>query len=354
MTEVAATAEANAVPPSAYYAPLPLWKLYLLLLLTVGIYAIPWFYRAARDVRDATGNRFSPWLWVFAPFLSIWAAIPAYRLSRATDRWEREGAPAREPSSKPGNVAGLMVLFAGLGSVPTLPWWLLVVTLLLLPIPYLVMQGQLNAAKAELPVEQFRTTPNRYTDNQLIMMIVFSILFLAIVAVWLIVRELQQDESVTADMRRSEVFGTVITDPQQRFELQVDVPGWFQVPVGYNSDDGELEFVTDYPDDWAIVFMFDDVNLDTRADNRVNWIRDTFPRAACDEHRTLTPSGDAVVATLECRGGNLIDGFYHFRSRLIDGGEQAVEVFIKLYDTDRQALEGRIEQLELSEGLSLL
>ena len=76
-----ATAVASAAPAGTlrWYPPLPLWKLYLLVVLTAG-FALPfWSYRTAREIRDHHAPTVKPWLYPFSFLISLIAAIASAR-----------------------------------------------------------------------------------------------------------------------------------------------------------------------------------------------------------------------------------------------------------------------------------
>ncbi len=353
MTEPGSAATPEAPSAQLQYPPLTLWKLSLLLAITLTLYTFFWLYRAARDLRDHAGCELRPWLWALAPLLGPLMAIPCWRMSGMLNDWARRERVRSVTVNTPWLVAALVAVSNTLTGLPDLfglSQWLIVAGIAGGIAAIVFMQAQLNAIKEKEPAASFHTPPLRYTKQQVNAMAVCGALFGAVGLILLAYFSVESTPPAGEEI----AAGTVFEDAGEGYRLEVPTDGWRQVETGRNSDESELEFQTDRPDDWGILFVDSNLDMDEQTEDRVEWIRSKFPRAKCTERRSLADGGSAVIGTLDCTGASVAHGHYLYRSRVVADEKKAHEVFIFITARNGEELEQRRSMLQLADGLSLL
>jgi hypothetical protein len=270
-TAKAATPAVAEFDGKAWYPPLPLWKLFLLLILTLGFYSLFFLYRAAKDLRDHGNPKITPWLYPFSTLIWIATAFAAHKLATAAE--DRVGF---ERSSSWGSPA-LITLLASAGQIAmaasgisNLTLWYLA-AVFLYSTPWLLLQRQLNLIKQDQPPDAFVTPPWRYTRLQWAALGVGALVCVVI------------GFAVRQDLVRLSgeklVAGETYADPRDRFEFVIPAAGWTIVGPGYLGEDSDLELLGPGDSDWAIVFVHDQTGwrIDDLVEFRFSLLNEELP-----------------------------------------------------------------------------
>ncbi len=66
----------------------------LLLIVTLGIYGIYWYYQTSRELIEATGEKANPAIWTLLLFVPLIHVLSFWFYSQAFGRFSRQGTPA--------------------------------------------------------------------------------------------------------------------------------------------------------------------------------------------------------------------------------------------------------------------
>ena len=331
--------------------PLRLWKLLLMLTATVSVYQFAWLYRTTSDIRNARNPSFAPWHWVFVPLLGPFAAVPIFNLAVVIDRWREDSSAEQGHFAEPLLVAMLVaVAYLPLALVaiePTALWSALLVTALLLCIPFLALQNQLNLIESKLPDESGSRAYTRFTKAQLVTAIVGGLVATPLYLLGF--TEIWETRSAAAVQVQQ-----LVEADDSSFRVRVNGDGWSRVEPGYIVEDSDMEFIG--PDDWtwAIIYDSSGSTVDEILSHRIHSIRSNYRKAKCKQTKTLQSDDLIVRGHLECSGRHALDGSYYYASRVLADGTRAIEMLAattqrseQVFGTRRDQVGGFIDGLEL-------
>lgn len=334
---------------STLYPPLPVWKVFLLLLFTLSFYQFVWFYRTARDMRDGDGARFQPWLWILAPWVGLIAAIATYRLAARMRRWANRAGAVKHTLAAPAVVAGLV--FAANTIATAAGSWessliVLAGSLIIWGLPVLVMQAQINEIKGRLAPERFRDRPGHYTRKQLATCVIGGFLIAVVGVLAILDHAARSADGLEAESR--------IDDSNGRFTLTVPDAGWSRVATDYLSEDGELSLMGPNDASWAIVYFYPAFTVDEALDFRLDEFTAGEPAIECAESKTLDEASMHVVGKLTCSGRSVLEGRYAYHVRVVSDGQKLAEILVYAGAEDRDMFEQRLQAgKRLADGLGL-
>jgi hypothetical protein len=230
--------------------PLALWQLYLLILLTLGIY--PWFWTlgVARDMRHHLHDRIRPWLYV------VGLTIPLVNLAVIHKQAKQirllNASAGRELAVRPWAIVVLAAIAYALSFLldTASGWWLPIWLGLMLSafsVPFLILQHQLSGFKAALPGARWTARPFRLRLRQWLAMIPGAAA-LALV-VYGVMLELPRSRGVPVET------GAPIRGASGLYTLLAADGDWVRVPVGTIAEDTDLELYGATSDTWVIVFV---------------------------------------------------------------------------------------------------
>jgi len=289
-------ADSSAEDNAPWVRPLAPWKLYLLIFFSSGIYLLFWTARLALEMRRHLDPKVKPLLHVLGLFLPFVGLFVLYR----------QASLIRQLSLKTGSRTGasptlIVVIAVALSLVAFAAGRVVqggtgiadladvVVGLALLPVPWLVMQGQLNRSKRSLiapvwlPGLFSRQRPKYVVAGAgaaVFAWVAFGLL-LAVGAYFELVRA--RGEHLEAGAPISGTSGWYTVTPAGE--------GWVRVSGGVIDADGDLEVYGPTTDTWAIVYV--DCVANARMDAMVEFRRNQIEPDSFSEERRMLP--DAFV-----------------------------------------------------------
>ncbi|MEL7538393.1 MAG: hypothetical protein AAFM91_15205 [Pseudomonadota bacterium] len=344
------TIDTAAAHGEKLHAPLQRWKLALLLVLTLGVFAFYWCYRLARDLKVGGRGEYHPWLWFLAPLTGISYGIAIFNLAAAYREWAEATDARIVPVSNPmglGLLAFVTAVTVNVTSGLDVLIWPLLVAMLASFVPLLVLQGQVNAIK-EQTAPEFRTPPMRFTWVQRVVVGVLALAWIPI-AYFSLELELQQ----LGGQRLAQ--GTVIEDPAGNFSLRLPSAGWVQIEPGYSSTDADVELLLADYGDWAAIWYGPDRDLQSIADWHIEWVRGQYAdeKASCSEDQSVDTESFNVISRVECTGSTLLLGRYVVLSHAISDGRRSVEIVVAISDLEKRLFEKRRSYTNIASGLRL-
>ena len=316
----APTETGNPPKPRYLHPQLPVWKLVLLIIATLGLYQLRWVYRSAKELDRLGRERTIPWLWIFAFAGPLVAAIALTRMGGFHARWEREVTGSSSGGwvtlvAVLATIAGQIVVFATDHTLQT--FYLLLLGVFVLPALSLgLLQQRLNRIKLALDEADFHYSGARFTPAQWVALVPGVPIALAFLAL-LFWTEMGLDG---ADRISS---GTAITIGDD-VKLRVRDGEWYQVPPGYLGDDTELEIVSRDLMSWALVYR-DSSTVTEVVDFRSDAIaqEDTISecRSRVDVDDSLRSAGEVV-----CNGSAVLSSSIMYVTRVVETPNGSVEI----------------------------
>jgi hypothetical protein len=276
---------AAAPPPRPRFAPSRAWRLALLGITSFGLYFVVWAARAGRVVRDRRGRGIHPAWWGVALLVPFLGAYVLYRIGREA----RACAAERERRAPAGHVAaaGIALLLPAIQIVhPSLTSLLATVAF---PIPFLLVQRQMNAAWDEA-----EALPRRFTWPQR------AVLVLGVVAMVLLVRVLRP--LLVSLVGQEVAAGTHVSGLSGAYSLEVPAAHWVRLHPGtYGDAAADLELAVRGWNAWVVVYVRDGraQSIDDVVDARRNLILRGAHRFFASERRFFLDPPDALVPASE-------------------------------------------------------
>ncbi|MDX1562797.1 MAG: DUF4234 domain-containing protein [Gammaproteobacteria bacterium] len=314
----AAAAEAEVQVP--WYPPLPIWKLLLLLVLTLGIYSAFFLYRLARELRDHEDPYLTPPLYPFSLLLAPAAGIATGVLARKL----KDSTPPEQRARGFNPVSIGLLVFLGLTALGVSEWvpsvFFYFAAIALFVTPWLLLQHQLNLRKAHLADTAFKTRPNRYTKLQLTALAAGSVVVVLIgFALY---------EGVLRMTGEELPVDTAYVDPAGRFSVQAPRDGWTLVEPGYIGDDSDMDLLGPGSSDWAVVYVHQQAGwtIDDLVESRFQILGDAFDQYY--EERRLLPDSEIAISHAIYSGRTAIDGQTEYAVSTFATRDLAVEIIV--------------------------
>ena len=277
-------------PPASsppWHPPIALWQLYLLFVSTIGVYQFFWLQRIATDMRRHVDPDIRPWLYVVALFVPMAPPFLAWRLTGLLSRLDQ--TPARRIGPPRWVIVATAALTGLIGTAMMFAdakgGLLVIIALLLsialLPLPWLMLQRQLNHYKRSLTGADWTSRPYRFTKLQY-GALAFGVLTTALTAIGLFVEfERHRGERLEQDARIVGVSGL--------YTLTVPDFGWVRVPPGTIEQETDLELYGPTVETWAVVRheSRDDRDMDMVVDDRRLLIEDDLFSPSSKEVRIM-------------------------------------------------------------------
>ncbi len=286
---------ARRVSSRQWYPPRRVWQVYLLFLLTFGIYGVVWSYRFAHDFRRHRKRRARPRLHWVALVASLGLAAPyvVYRQARWIRRLNREIEHQTWP--EPEVIAGLCgaSLAAGVGVIAASQLGLIDgagslalggLVYLLLPLPWAVMQRQLNIFKDTRPAGPWADPPYKLRLSHYATMVVGAMMIAS--AGYTLFQDL-----APRSLGDTVVPGQPVKGASGLYVLVPTADFWVRTDAGMLEEAADLELVGPTLDTQVVVTVFqgDDWTLDRITRQRLARIRSAQTLLEKSEARTLTP-----------------------------------------------------------------
>ena len=331
------------------YPPLAVWKLALLLLLTLSLYSVFWMFRTARDLELGGRGQRNAWLWFLAPLIAIVYGGATYKMAEAVREWEDDANSAPSTPLFPGLLG--MIAFAGsavfgAGLRFGMPLWAATLALTTAIAPLLVMQGQLNCIKTGERF-RFRSPAWRFSWPQRVAIGVIGIVWA--LNTWLVSKYWLAERNGTPL-----AAGDVIQGGGGNFELRAPTDGWVQIEPGLHNEAADIELLLAGTDDWAAVYYRPGASLDNVAESHTRWVREWYSdEANCAETRTMDENTSHVTGRISCSGVSFADGEFVVLSHAISDGRRTVELVVEISDPVKRVFADRRAFTNLSGGLEL-
>jgi len=300
--------------------PRSLWFEFFLLLFTLNTYTCFWMFGRARDIKQASNNDFTPWLWFLAPLNSL-VQLFAFPIMfkelrnlepETSSNWLSYGWVWIALLWIAGMVLNLMD-FVGL------PEWVFPVTSIVITCLFLILHARFNRWKATLQEVDFHGKENGYQWYEWLSLLLCAPIAAGIVYVLAI-------EPVFINKLEAFDDGHVITNEEYNYTLTLNGEGWNKVEVGTYSDgtallelDGPL--LTEYflVFDWGVGYSLNQATQDRyeRSLQEVNSDK-------CSEVRVLSKKEDSVISAIQCNGSgfgekvSVISTFIESQGRVIE------------------------------------
>lgn len=324
----------------------PVWKLAALLVATATLYQFVWLYRTANVLRSERGLALTPWHWSLIPLLGPLAAVPAYRLASYLKDWQVEEQRRIGHLAEPVLVALLVVvaylplylLFVEPGLIVTVG----VAAALLLAVPIVAMQGQLNRNVAD---RESAARSGTYSNAQLATLAVGTCFALPLyVYSFTDVFEMRGSTQLDA--------GSVVRVDDSYFQVRAPNTSWTRVNPGYYSPDSALEFVGAGSETFAIVYEASGTTLDSMMAYRVDAVMDDYRNVSCVKRKSFVEGTLLVEGVVECTGRSPIDGHYVLFARTLVQNGDGVEMIVGTSSFDKTALDESLVDLRaMARGL---
>lgn len=311
---------------------------FLLVSLTLGLYASVFMWRNARDLQRLDGKPTRPWLWALGPLIAI--SLP-YLMGAMTDRYEalslQRGFRIRNRGRLYGALALLAAIAAQLGFFVPEP--LLVSMPLVLPSAALfaLLGRDISQYKYALADREFSGPKGVLSSKQLVVILIGGLLSGSIYVVVL-------HDVLTHKGRTPLVVGERWHSPDGRFSIVPD-DEWVIADIGTFSDgSAEVEFSLSSS---VSVIVFDHAlgeDMNAVADGRRSQVHETLSSARCREERHLRKGTQQLVSELFCAGGAAVRR-HLVLSYQVDDGDQHLELY-------GQAVVSKLDEEEAREDLA--
>lgn len=301
--------------PPPWKPEMPIWRFWLLMVVTLGIYRLFWIAGVGRELRLHQDSSIRPWHYVVGLLIGVAspfvAAAVAEHINRNGFRRGLDTGPSKglivvlSIVALAAEIACTRLTDAMIASDPS-PWLTILVLLgtyaVFVPLPWAMIQLRLNRLKAAMSYPERPSRPFRYSLAQ------FAVIVLGVV-VWpfMIVGNLP-------DATLDRLFGAeVLGDPVLANEpisgdaggywITVRSENWLRVDVTENPDQPDLELITQSQGSWLVVYALrGDWTMDDIVDFRRNEIRAAVQGLESRERRTLLQDGAVPVSYARYQG----------------------------------------------------
>jgi hypothetical protein len=316
---VAATTIPGAAKPLG--APFTLWRFFVLVGATCGVYLLFWSYRIARDAEALTGKPRKAWAYPFSHLFAPLAALVVANVIRDCDDARAVQDPSRRRAHAGvcgwayfGALAALNV--ASLAEVPLLATMAAIVLCALLALP---AEDAINRARLNLPLER-RQTLGGFAPWHYLLLVPGALLW-ALIAVYLHDSEWQR---YTGDQLAAGQTHYVM---QEQYTVTPPDSGWARSAP---SDDPDVEDRLVGPHEQrAVFYLYEDDSLDSLMQSRRDLIAEYESAVPeCRETRVFDDVHGNVEALLACRTEPTFGSRTLYTIKAIDDGERIAEILI--------------------------
>ncbi len=337
-----------------WHPPRSLWRLYLLSVVTSGLYLCRWAWELADDLKRNRDAEIQPWVFAWGMLVPVLNAVLASRLAGTAESININGSepPAkqhwRQFSSVGVPLATYQLYVAAVTIFSSWNSYVLqgaIVLLLLMPLNFLSEQIQINARKASLVAPRWIETPNLLARFERIG--VFIVLGLAIGASFE-----QLDKKI--DRWRGDALepDQAIAGASSLYTLTPPEAGWVRVGADHFYEGSDLSLYGPSEKTHVLVWIrCEGANVEDRVRFRRGKKGDAFGNMVAEEERRLLPGSLLPISHAR------YSGTWKGREKTslvatVVQGEVLVEV-IGTSDSvgeERAQMERMVRSLELKEG----
>ncbi|WP_237066910.1 hypothetical protein [Microbulbifer guangxiensis] len=294
---------------------------------TFGLYFSLYLFRLTRELKSLTRQTYTPWLWVFVPFVFL-AQLFAYPalLSGLEKAEERLGLSNPWKSWAALWVLGMCALtfYFNLndkfGFLPAL----FVFAYALSCVLFAVLHQRVNRIRKQLSdVAARKKGKSSFTVLEWLTVIVLMPVAFAILIFIGFEKQLFGGE-VIKELK----IGDVVMEDGYPVSINILSRGWKQVEVGSHSDgDAIIELEGHNTATYILVFHHGfDSDLDDISSFRVSQAQASLTGAECDESRSFATNNLGVNSTVKCTGDYFGDP-YQILSRTIETDQGYFELY---------------------------
>lgn len=288
---------------------MPIWRFWLLMVLTLGIYRLFWIAGVARELRRNQDSDIRPWHYVLGLLVGVASPFVAAAVTGHIDRnGIRRGLDT-------GPSMGLIVTLSVVAMVAELassqvtdamidsaasPWLTVLILLctyvVVVPLPWALIQLRLNRLKSAMAYPE---RPNRFSRFSLPQ---FGVIALGVVFWPLVIIGSLPDPTLDTLFAPEAMGEPVLADEpisgsEGGYWITVRTDKWLRVDAGANPDEPDLELVTQTQHSWLVVYALrGDWTLDDIVNFRRNEIGRDIPNLTTREQRTLLADSAVPVS----------------------------------------------------------
>jgi hypothetical protein len=316
---MAATKALGAAQPLG--APFTLWRFFVLVAATCGIYLLFWSYRIARDAEAVTGEPRKAWLYPFSLLIPPLAAIVVTVVISDCDEARATRDPARKRSRAGlcGSAFFVGLALLNLASATEIPVSGMLAAFLACALLALPAEAAINRARLELPLQR-RDTVGGFAPWHYVLLVPG-------VALWILIAVYVRD----SEWQRLTGHALAAGQPHHVMNYQYTVTppdsGWARVA---RLEDPDLEDHLVGPhEQQAVFYVYEDDSIDSLMQTRRDRIADHESHAPeCREIRTFDDEHGNVEALLACRTRPTLGSRTLYTIKAIDDGERIAEILV--------------------------
>ena len=285
---------------------MPIWRFWLLMVITLGIYRLFWIAGVARELRRNQDSDIRPWHYVLGLLVGVASPFVAATVTGHIDRNGIRRGLDTGPSK--GLIVTLSVVamvaeFASSNVTDAMiasgaSLWLTVLILVctyaaVVPLPWALIQLRLNRLKSAMAYPERPSRLSRFSLPQ------FGVIALGVVFWPLVIIGSLPDSTLDTLFAPEAVGEPVLADEPISgsaggYWITVRTDNWLRVDADANPDEPDLELVTQTQHSWLVVYALrGDWTLDDIVNFRRNEIGRDIPNLTTREQRTLL--GDSAV-----------------------------------------------------------
>lgn len=286
--------------------PVGLVRVYLLIVSTFGIYALFWVGRFAADLRRHVNPKVRPALWVLGSLLPFVAIFVGYRIASQVaalnaSHGQRIG-PNRWVIVALIALSNLLLTFlpSGNGVPISGDMAVLAAILTIVPVPWLLLQRQLNGYKARLEGVNWAYAAKGVTVWQGLLL-ALGLVFWVLIGVGL-APELQRWQG-----ERLQASGAV-QGASRLYSVTPAFDGWVRMPPGSVEQDADLELYGPTSDTMAVAYVLtgNGRSVDEVVDTRRALIEADLNDFTVEEFRVILPDSFLPVSYARYEGNALL------------------------------------------------
>jgi hypothetical protein len=324
-------------------APFTLWRFYVLVVVTFGLYLLFWSYRIARDAEAVTGEARKAWAYPLSHLFSPWAALLVAVVISDCDEARAVQDPARQRARMGICGWGCLIGFVALGlsgaSWVPLGWSIAaIVAGALLTLP---AEAAINRARLDLPLERARAIGG-FAPWQYLLLGAGAVVWALIAVDWF-----QSGWQRLA----GEPLAAGQAAPVMHDQYTVTPPdaGWTRVDAT-DAPDAEELLSGPYEQD-AVFYLYEDESIESLMQSRRELIAEYETHApACRELRSFDDARGNVESLLACRSTPSLGSRTLYTIKAIDDGERIAEILVSASVPLKQAEQVAAQDSALAES----
>ncbi len=326
-----------------WHPPLPIWKLYLLFLCSFGLYAMIWTYRIAKDIRNHLDHKIRPWHYPLISLMPIGMVFVGVRQAKQLRLIGMENAQTELTNPW---LIGILLFFMAIltfvsNKIDEFAIWIILI--LVLPIPWLLLQYQVNLIKNSL-IQPNWILPTRSSKIMKKLGIFVGILILILFGIGFY-------EQYPRFAGKALSLGKTVEDADGLYSVRIPGADWKRAEPGTLAIGTVLEIYGPTIKTWAVSYVHTNWTLDEAVHARRVAMQENAEDITFTEHRefiktTLVPISHAVFATKDPLWG---DELYWWVST-IETEDRTIELIVHT----SEELKVQVQAEMLAKSLSLI